>query len=46
MALTIRKCCARGKNLNLNGRSCTDHLAKEDRNGTGSQYLHIRTVRS
>ena len=40
MALTIRKCCARGKNININGGSCTDDLAKEDINGTGSQYIY------
>ena len=40
MALIIRKCCARGENININGASCTDHLAKEDGNGTGSQHIY------
>ena len=26
----LRKCCPQGENLNLNGESCTDHLAEED----------------
>ena len=29
----LRKCCPRGENLNLNGESCTDHLAEEDELG-------------
>ena len=37
MALAIRKCCARGKNININGGSCTDHFAKEDENGKGQK---------
>ena len=46
MALHIRKCCARGQNININGGSCTDHLAKEDRNGKGQKiskaFFHDR----
>ena len=37
MALAIRKCCARGKNINVNGASCTDHLGKEDGSGQGQK---------
>ena len=37
MALAIRKCCARGKNININGGSCTDHLAKKDGSGKGQK---------
>ena len=37
MALAIRKCCAHGKNININGGSCTDHLAKKDESGKGQK---------
>ena len=31
----VRKCCGRGSNINPKGESCTDHLAKEDKDGQG-----------
>ena len=41
MALAIRKYCACGKNININGGSCTDHLAKEDKSGQGQKISNV-----
>ena len=38
----LRKCCPRGENINLNGESCTDHLAEEDK--LGQKFINMAKV--
>ena len=40
--LYIHKCCDRGRNINLKGATCTDHLAEADENGS----LFIQKLRN